>query len=109
MVASLDPNQQPGPAHRKWGGGGLHLVQATGATIPSESPCRPPPQEITARRAPRDSAEVRVAPLRAAPVPAPVRPTEDTAAEPRGPLDVTDDDASCVLESWTLAGNASTF
>ena len=43
MVASLDPDQQPGSVRRKWGGGGgLHLVQATGATIPSESPCGRP-------------------------------------------------------------------
>ena len=40
---------------------------------------------------------------------APVPPVEETAIDPQAPFDVADDDASCVPEGWTSAGNASTF
>ena len=48
-----------------------------------------------------------MAPLWAAPEPAPVPPVEDTAADLRAPLNVVGDDASCALEGWTLVGCAS--
>ena len=85
------------------------MAAVVGGIVPYAAPYPSDTAEVVAGRAPRDTAVDRAAPTRVAPVPAPVPPIKDTAADPRAPLGVANDDALCVPEGWTPAGNASAF